>query len=133
MQSAGSQEDSARKPLMLRHGPPFAVPRDALSKPRHALARRSHRLADAAMHAKLTRGDARTKKRKTRDEHELRTIAFDGAEIAAVQDFSRLRLLSADGSSGKSGAAEFSRRRPCRARRRRRGGAGRRSRGGGED
>ena len=70
---------------------------------------------------------------RSRDEHELRTTAFDSAETAAAQRFSRLRLLSADGTSGKSGAAEFSRRRPCRARSRRLGGAGSRSSGAGED
>src|ERR1700722_577277 len=61
MQSAGSQEDSARKPLMLRHVPPFVARASALSTPRHALERRSRRLADVAMLAKLARGDVRTK------------------------------------------------------------------------
>src|ERR1700680_4191445 len=69
----------------------------------------------------------------TRDGHELHTTAFERAETVAAQRFSRLRLLSADGSCGKSGAAEFSRRRPRRARSRRGGGPSRRSSGTGED
>src|SRR5580658_515593 len=59
MQSAGSQEDSARKPLMLRHVPQFAARRDAPTPPRRALEKRSRRLAAAATLAKLARGDAR--------------------------------------------------------------------------
>src|ERR1700688_2148627 len=61
MQSAGSQEDSARKPLMLRHGPLFAARGNALATPRHALERRSCRLADAATLAKLARDKVGTK------------------------------------------------------------------------
>src|SRR5258707_10355254 len=61
MQSAGSQEDSARKPLMLRHVPQFAARGDALTPPRRALEKRSHRLAVAATLAKLAHGDVRTK------------------------------------------------------------------------
>src|SRR6202049_2211873 len=61
MQSAGSQEDSARKPLMLRHAPQFATRGDAPATPRRALEKRLRRLADAATLAKLGRGDVRTK------------------------------------------------------------------------
>src|ERR1700693_4868393 len=65
MQSAGSQEDSARKPLMLRHAPQFAARGNALAMPRHAPEKRSRRLAVAATLAKLTLGNVRTKIGKT--------------------------------------------------------------------
>src|SRR6202051_348782 len=61
MQSAGSQEDSARKPLMLRHVPLFAACGDALSTLQRATEKSSCRLAVAATLAKLTPGDATTK------------------------------------------------------------------------
>src|SRR5579862_2015949 len=61
MQSAGSQEDSARKPLMLRHVPQFAARRDALVAPWRASQMRSRRLAEAATLAKLKPGKVRTK------------------------------------------------------------------------
>src|SRR5580700_8243162 len=61
MQSAGSQEDSARKPLMLRHVPQSAARRDTPPTPPCELKKRSRRLADAATLAKLGRGKVRTK------------------------------------------------------------------------
>src|SRR4029077_2933295 len=61
MQSAGSQEDSARKPLMLRHVPQSAAAKNVSSLSRHVPRRRSRRLAAAVTLAKLTGGDVRTK------------------------------------------------------------------------
>src|SRR5579864_7242017 len=61
MQSAGSQEDSARKPLMLRHVPQFAAARNMSTPSRHMPRRRSRRLAVAATLAKLAGADVRTK------------------------------------------------------------------------
>src|SRR4029077_11705463 len=61
MQSAGSQEDSARNPLMLRHVPQFAAARNMSKPSRHVLRGGSRRLAVAATLAKLSGAECRSK------------------------------------------------------------------------
>src|SRR5215472_11867500 len=102
MQTPGSQADSARKPLRLRH-----VPRSAAC-PRL--------LAAAVVAAKLKAIAATTRRSRKRDGRAPRIIGFAFAERLAARDFLKLRLLRAAVCGGTACATEFSRRRPRRAR-----------------